>query len=90
MLEYVAKKEDSYDGCSISYNDIETLTLLTRKFSKFLKKKGKEKNQQGKRYTKNVNISSNFTCFECGKQVQIKVECLNQSHKDNVSTEVAM
>jgi len=55
--------------------------LLTRKFSKFLKKKGKYKNQQRKRYTKKVDNSSNFTSFGCSKQGHIKVECLSQSHK---------
>jgi len=48
--------------------ETETLTLLTRKFSKFLKKKGKEKSQPFKRYNnKKVDNSTNITCFGCGK-----------------------
>ena len=50
VLKSAAQKDESYDGCSISHSDTEILTLLTRKFSKFLKKKRKEKNQQGKMY----------------------------------------
>ena len=79
---FVAQKEESYDGCSSSCSDTETLTLHTRKFSKFLKKKGKEKHQQGKRYIKKVDNSSNFTCLGCDKQGHIKVECPNQPHKN--------
>ena len=45
-------------------------------------RKGKDKSQPSKRYTKKVYNSSNFTCFGCGTQGHIKVECLNQSHKD--------
>ena len=42
--------------------------MLTRKFNKFLRKKGKEKNQQPKRYTKKIDSNSaNYTCFGCGK-----------------------
>jgi len=72
-LKSVAQKDDSYERCSSSYSDTKTLILPTRNFSKFIKKKGKEKNQQGKRYTKKV---------ECLNQGHIKVECLNQFHKD--------
>ena len=40
-LKSAVQKEDSEDECSNSYSESETLTLLTRKFSKFLKKKRK-------------------------------------------------
>jgi len=42
-LKSTIQKEDSGDKCSSSCYETETLTLLTRKFSKFLKKKSKEK-----------------------------------------------
>jgi len=38
-LKSIVQKEDSDDECSSSYSETETLTLLTQKFSKFLKKK---------------------------------------------------
>jgi len=60
--------------------------MLTRRFNKFLRKKGKEKNQQTKRYTKKTDSnSSNFTCFGCGKQGNIKLECPNLVHKDKAA-----
>ena len=40
------ESDSSYDS------GVETLNMLTRKFSKFLRRKGKLKNQQVKRYTK--------------------------------------
>jgi len=57
--------------------------MLTRKFSKFLRKKGKEKNQQSKRDIKKTNSNAaNFTCFGCEKQGHIKMECPNLVHKE--------
>ena len=51
-------------------SDGETLNLLTRKFSKLLKKDNKDKNQSSNRYnSKKLNDfnSNNYTCFRCGK-----------------------
>jgi len=60
----VESSEESSDDCS----DIENLNLLTRRFQKFIKMKGKMKNQQSKRYNKKSDTSSTkFTCFGCGK-----------------------
>jgi len=60
--------------------------LLTRKFSKFLKKRGKEKSQPLKRYNnKKVDNSTNITCFGCGKQGHIRMECPNQAPKEKAS-----
>jgi len=82
-LKFVIQKEDNGDECSSSCSEIETLTLLTRKFSKFLKIKGKYKSQPSKRYNKKkVDNSNNFTCFGCGKQGHIKMECPNQTLKE--------
>ncbi|XP_068465105.1 uncharacterized protein [Phaseolus vulgaris] len=56
----------------------ETLSLLTRKFSRFLKRKNRDRTQQRKRYSKsNYSNSSSYTCFGCGKPGHIKVDCPN-------------
>jgi len=36
--------------------------------------------------TKPNSNSSNFTCFGCGKQGQIKMTCPNSKNKDNLVT----
>jgi len=61
----------------------ETLSLLTRKFSRFMKKKSRERTQPKKRYSKlNESNSSNYTCFGCDKSDHIKVDCPNNQNKD--------
>jgi len=49
--------------------------MLTRKFGKFLKKKGRDKVHSTKMYNFRKPVessSSNFTYFDCGKQGHIK------------------
>ncbi|KAH1238305.1 hypothetical protein GmHk_08G022994 [Glycine max] len=55
----------------------ENLTLLVRKFKKFLNKKNPKGRsfQHKKNFKKNDPSSSNFNCFECGKSGHIKSEC---------------
>ena len=61
----------------------ETLSLLTRKFIIFLKKKDRDKTQQKKRYPKpNESNSSNYTCFGGGKTCHIKIDCPNNQTKE--------
>jgi len=49
-------------------NDTENLSLLTKKFQKFIKLKSRAKNQQSKMYTRKPYSNSNkLTCFGCGK-----------------------
>jgi len=61
----------------------ETLTLLTRKFSRFLKKKDRDRTQQKRRYPiSNESNFSNYTCFGCGKTGHIKVDCPNNETKE--------
>jgi len=61
----------------------EILNLLTRKFSRFLRKKNRDRTQQRKRYSKsNDSHSSNYTCFGCGKPGHIKADCLNNQNKE--------
>ena len=61
----------------------ETLSLFTSKFSRFLKRKSRDKTQPRKRYCKpNESNSSNYTCFGCGKPGHIKVDFPNNQNKD--------
>jgi len=63
----VAEIETSEDN-SEEDSDTENLTLLTKKFQKFIKLKSKTKNQQSKRYTRKPDSNSNkLTCYDCGK-----------------------
>ncbi|XP_068486973.1 uncharacterized protein [Phaseolus vulgaris] len=75
--------QDSSDG-----SEGETLSLLTRKFSKFLKKIS-NKNQSSKRYnSKKLNDfnSNKYTCFGCGEQGHIKVDCPNNESKERATS----
>jgi len=61
----------------------ETISLFTKRFSRFLKKKSRERNQQKRRYPKqNESNSSNYTCFGYGKTGLIKMDCPNNQSKD--------
>jgi len=61
----------------------ETLSLLTKKFSRFLKRKNRDRTQQRKRYSKsNDSNSSSYTCFGCGKPGHIKIDCPNNQNKE--------
>ena len=58
----------------------ENLSLLSKKFSRFLKRnRNKEANKEryGNRKTSDFN-SNNYTCFDCGEQWHIKVDCPNK------------
>ncbi|XP_068483319.1 uncharacterized protein [Phaseolus vulgaris] len=64
-------------------NDGDTLSLLTRKFSKFLEKNNK--NQSSNRYNnKKLNDfnTNKYTCFGCGEQEHIKAYCPNKESKE--------
>ena len=65
----------------------ETLSLLNRKFSRFLKRKSRDRSQQRKRYSKpNESNSSNYTCFDCGKLGHIKFDCPNNQSKEKLAS----
>ena len=61
----------------------ETMSLLTKKFIRFLRKKNRDRTQQRKRYSKSNDLnSSNYTCFGCGKPGHINVDCPNNQNKE--------
>jgi len=65
-----------------SDSDEDTLSLLSRKFRKFLKK---NKGQSSKRYnSKKLNDFNlnKYTCYGCGEQGHIKVECPNNESRE--------
>ena len=56
----------------------ETISLLRKRFNRFLKKKNRDRNQQKRRYPKpNDSNSSNYTCFGCGKTGHINSVKIN-------------
>jgi len=62
-----AEVETSEDN-SEEDSDTENLSLLTKKFHKFIKLKSRTKNQQSKRYNGKLDSNSNkLTCFGYGK-----------------------
>jgi len=67
-----AEVETSEDNAEED-SDAENLSLLTKKFQKFIKLKSRTKNQQTKRYNRKPDSNSNkLTCFSCGKQGILK------------------
>ena len=66
----------------------ENLSLLSKKFSKFLKRKrNKDSNKEmyGNKKTSYFN-SNNYTCFRCGEQGHIKADCPNKKGKEKKSS----
>ncbi|KAF1860319.1 hypothetical protein Lal_00037657 [Lupinus albus] len=72
-------KEDKDDDESDSDLDDETMNLLVRKFSKFIKRKGGFKKFQKKEAKESTNKGKNnkdrFTCHECGKAGHMRFQC---------------
>jgi len=74
------KKQDS--------SEEENLSLLSKKFSKFLKTNCDEesnKERYGNKKTSDFN-SNNYTCFGCGEEGHIKVDCPNKEGNENKSS----
>ena len=85
-IRSIALKVVGHKNCQESSEDSdgETLSLVTRKFNKFLKKNN-NKNQSSNRYNnKKLNDfnANNYTYFGCGKQGHIKADCPNNESKE--------
>ena len=68
--------DDNFD--SIELNE-ENLTLLVKKFGKFLKKKGSQRRpsfNSKKNFNKGETTNTTPICYECGKSGHIKMDCL--------------
>ena len=77
------KKQDSSDE-----SEEENLSLLSKKFSKFLKRnRNKESNKEryGNKKTSDFNYN-NYTCFGYGEQRHIKVDCPNKEGNEKKSS----
>ena len=85
MKTSTKKNEELKDEVAESIES-ETLNLLVKRFGKYLKRKGVKGNP--KRYTSkhNDSNSSNFTCYNCGKQGHIKIECPNANKEKEKRT----
>jgi len=77
-LKASSKKSDETEEEAAKSSDNENLNLLIKRFGMYLKRKGTKGNQR--RYNSKQNDSSNsskFSCYNCGKQGHIKIECPN-------------
>ena len=71
-LKVSSSKEDCKESSSDD-EDADNLSLILKKFGKFLKRsKDKKFSKPSKKEESNNNT---FTCSECGKQGHIKLEC---------------
>jgi len=62
-------------------SDEDTMSLLSRKFSKFLKKKSQASKRYGSKKPSDFNINK-YTCYGCGEHGYIKAECPNNEIKE--------
>jgi len=82
----IALKTAGHKNCQESRDDSKgkTLSLLTRKFNKFLMKNN-NKNQSSIWHNskkRNDSNSNKYTCFGCSEQGHIKVDCPNNENKE--------
>jgi len=84
----VALKAAKHKNKQDSSDEEENLSLLSKKFSKFLKRNcNKESNKEryGNKKTSDFN-SNNYTCFGCGEKGHTKVDCPNKEGKEKKSS----
>jgi len=82
-LKTITVAQESTDESSGACSESEDLSLLSRKFQKFIKMNNRFKNQQGKRGKSKTDYgSTKLVCFGCGKQGHMKAECPSIATKD--------
>ncbi|XP_068474794.1 uncharacterized protein [Phaseolus vulgaris] len=73
------KDQDSSDE-----SEEENLSLLSKNFSKFLKRNPNKK-RYGNKKTSDFSYN-NYTCFDCGEQGHIKADCPNKEGNEKKSS----
>jgi len=73
-LKAKSKKEEE------DSNDDENLSLMIKKFTKFMKTKGKNQFKNNKK--ENKGSSSNFKCYGCGESGHVKADCPNSNKSE--------
>jgi len=68
------QKEEEYS------DDDENLSLMIKKFTKFMK--AKDKNQFKRNKKDNQGSSSNFKCYGCGESGHVKADCPNSKKSE--------
>ena len=68
------KEEEDYD------DDDENLSLMIKKFTKFMKAKGKNQFKSNKK--ENQGSSSNFKSYGCGETGHVKADCPNSKKSE--------
>jgi len=61
-------------------DDDENLSLMIKKFTKFMKAKGRNQFKSNKK--ENQGSSSNFKCYGCGETGHVKADCPNSKRSD--------
>ena len=77
-LKTSTKRNDELEDEVVESSDNENLNLLVKRFGKFLKRRGnKGKSRRYNSKQVDLNNTSSFTCYNCGKQGHMKIECPN-------------
>jgi len=66
-------------------DDDENLSLMIKKFTKFMKAKGKNQFKSNKK--DNQGSSSNFKCYGCGESGHVKADCPNSKKVKKIRAE---
>jgi len=86
----IALKDAGLKNCQDSSDDSdgETLSLLSKKFNKFLKKNSNKNHSPNRYNSKKLNDfnSNKYTCFGYGEKGHIKVDCPNNESKERVTS----
>jgi len=70
-----------------SESDEDTMSLLSRKFNKFLKKKSQASKRYSSKKPSDFNLNK-YSCYGSGEQGHIKVECPNNESKDKADFKI--
>ena len=76
-IEVVKGKKQKQEEHS---DDDENLSLMIKRFIKFMKAKGKNQFKSNKK--ENQRSSSNFKCYGCGETGHVKADCPNSKRSD--------